>query len=513
MSDLTPDSSTYNCADGLCAKLVDYAFDEPERLVYASGAFHAVGETVLAVNIGSRHDHLRADGVLFAADTLGVGKRYAVNAATIDDPDAALYATEAWSDQGLSYEFALEDGEYLVTLHFAEIWQGAFADGARSFDVSIEGTAVEQALDIFAENGAGAPLLRSYVVRVVDGVLDIDLDASVQNPKLSALEIARLAPPSGNTPPIAVDDHLVIDFETDANVVPETGVAAFSTTKWDLFRNDRDDGYGGGNYSDLQLEIVEQPRNGVLQLAGEASHLTYVFDPENHPGEDSFRYRAFDEQGDFGNSATVSIKIDALPSPTPALGALRLIDKALSGPLLDLAPFVLLEADSVEGRSLGLRLDLDPSTPPVGSVRFTVGRDLSWVDNSAPYGSSTEDHHLMLEDGAFLIVAAELFTGRDAAGAKIGEIRSQVAVDDGVLWDAGYLTPDVIGLDETRMGVDRVPFFEAFDRIALFGDSGLAAQEVLERASVVGRGTEIDFGGGNVLTLDNFTQFDAANIL
>lgn len=507
------DSTALPTADCLCAVAVDHAFDEPERLVYADGRFHAVGDTVLAVNIGSSRDYLRADGVLFAADTLGVGRRHAVDAATIDHPDAALYATEAWSAQGLSYDFALADGEYLVTLHFAEIWDGAFAEGARTFDVSIEGSVVEQALDVFAESGVNAPLLKSYVVRVTDGVLDIDLDADVQNPKLSALEVAQLAPPSGNTPPIAADDHLAIDFETDASLAPERGVAAFSTTKWDLFRNDVDDGYGWRNHGDLQLEIVEQPRNGVLQLAGEASHLTYVFEPENHPGEDSFSYRAYDEQGDFGNVATVSIAIGSLPPPTPALGALRLTDKALSGSLLELAPFVLLEADSVAGRDLGLRLDLDPSTPPVGSVRFSIGPDLSWVDNSAPYRSSWERHHVTLEDGAILTATAELFADRDAGGAKIGEIRSLIVVDNGALWNAAYLTPDVIGIDETRMGVDRVPFFEAFDRIALFGDSGLTAQDVLERASVVGQNTVIDFGDGNELTLGYYTQFDANDIV
>ena len=151
-----------------------------------------VEEPVLAINIGSSRAHVAADGTVFAADTTGVGRTMRTGAAIAGTDDDALYRTEAWGPRGLDYAFALGDGTYAVTLHFAEIWKPAFADGARVFDVALEGALVLDDLDVHAAVGARTALTTVHVVAVADGVLDLALHADVQNPKLGAIEIARL---------------------------------------------------------------------------------------------------------------------------------------------------------------------------------------------------------------------------------------------------------------------------------------------------------------------------------
>ena len=75
------------------------------------------------------------------------------------------------------------------------------------------------------------------------------------------------------------------------------------------------------------------------------------------------------------------------------------------------------------------------------------------------------------------------------------------------------MAPDVFAFDQTRMGQDTVRGFEGFDQLAFFGGGGLGARDVLARARVVGEDTVIDFGGGDVLTLEGFAQLGTDHIL
>ena len=66
--------------------------------------------------------------------------------------------------------------------------------GSRVFDVSIEGELAEDNLDVFAEAGADAMLMKSYIVTVSGGVLNINFDSRDQvggerHPIINAIEI------------------------------------------------------------------------------------------------------------------------------------------------------------------------------------------------------------------------------------------------------------------------------------------------------------------------------------
>ena len=117
-------------------------------------------------------------------------------AGTVDD---VLYQSERWCTS-CSYSIPVPNGSYEVVLHFAEIfWSSA---NERVFDVSIEGTVVNDNLDIAATVGPLTALVQTFPVTVSDGTVDVSLLASTDNATIEALEV-RLAG-SGPAPPTAL---------------------------------------------------------------------------------------------------------------------------------------------------------------------------------------------------------------------------------------------------------------------------------------------------------------------
>ena len=92
-------------------------------------------------------------------------------------------------------EFPGHAGHVRVRLYFAEIW--FTSSGARTFNVSIEGTQVLTGYDIVADVGAFTGVMKSFTV-TADSSLDIVLSAVMENPKVSAIEILEAG---GSTPP------------------------------------------------------------------------------------------------------------------------------------------------------------------------------------------------------------------------------------------------------------------------------------------------------------------------
>ena len=106
---------------------------------------------------------------------------------------SALFETERWSDapnpDNMSWDFSVANGDYIVNLYFAEIWDGAQTPGVRVFDVEIEGDLALDDFDITAAYGWNTAGVESIAVTVDDGNLDIDFLQGLQNPKISAIEI------------------------------------------------------------------------------------------------------------------------------------------------------------------------------------------------------------------------------------------------------------------------------------------------------------------------------------
>ena len=93
------------------------------------------------------------------------------------------------SSAAMVYAFAVPNGQYHVNLYFAETYAATQAKGARVFNVKMQGAAAFSNLDVFAEAGANAALLKGADVAVSNGQISIEFDNLVQNAKVNAIEI------------------------------------------------------------------------------------------------------------------------------------------------------------------------------------------------------------------------------------------------------------------------------------------------------------------------------------
>ncbi|WP_142858430.1 malectin domain-containing carbohydrate-binding protein [Salinigranum halophilum] len=144
-------------------------------------------------------------------------------AGTADD---RLYLTERfWTDTtGTEYSLPVEDGNYTVRLHLAEIYfgsQSSTGDGGRVMSANLEGEPVElTGYDIHADVGPNTATVKEYTVEVTDGSLDIDFNASADNPKISAIEVLSADDDANTAPSIEpITDQTIVEGDsTDLSV-------------------------------------------------------------------------------------------------------------------------------------------------------------------------------------------------------------------------------------------------------------------------------------------------------
>ncbi len=140
------------------------------------------------------------DSIFIADDFFsGNGKMYANNSISdiLETTQDAIYKTERStlaSLQSFTYSFPVTNGAYSINLHFAEIYFGATGGGAgginkRVFDVTLEGETILDDFDINAETGSMTAIIQTFTANVTDGSIDLTFTASIDQPKISAIEI------------------------------------------------------------------------------------------------------------------------------------------------------------------------------------------------------------------------------------------------------------------------------------------------------------------------------------
>ncbi|WP_171037082.1 malectin domain-containing carbohydrate-binding protein [Maribacter algarum] len=163
-----------------------------------------------------------------------IADQFSDTGSTLDRPQTGLpepYQSFRFSrSQVMGYAIPVTDGEYTVRLHFAELWFGATGGGtggvgSRVFDVSIEGQLVEDDLDVFAEVGADAMLVKTHTVNVTGGVLNIDFSALAavggnRHPIINAIEVLGTGSTSQTPMADAGPDQ---DFDLPTNSVTLNG--------------------------------------------------------------------------------------------------------------------------------------------------------------------------------------------------------------------------------------------------------------------------------------------------
>ncbi len=140
--------------------------------------------------------------------------------------DPTLYQTGRRNDSTvptIQYNFPVVNGIYHVNLYFAETYYLAFKSGARVFNVKIQGNVVFQNLDIFAEAGADAALVKGVDATVTNGVLNIEFNNVVDNAKVNAIEVL----------PGASGPSLLLNFKYPDGT-PVAGTLAYTVTSSQL---------------------------------------------------------------------------------------------------------------------------------------------------------------------------------------------------------------------------------------------------------------------------------------
>jgi hypothetical protein len=160
-----------------------------------------VSNQTIRINAGG--PAVTTNGVAWLADSYSTGgKTYSNPAVTAiaGTTDDAIYMTERSSVANLgtfSYGIPVPNGTYTVKLHFAEIYWGATGGGAggvgkRVFNANIEGGPVEvNSLDLNSQVAPMTAYVTTNTITVADGVLDISMSATTNQPKISAIEVIR----------------------------------------------------------------------------------------------------------------------------------------------------------------------------------------------------------------------------------------------------------------------------------------------------------------------------------
>lgn len=148
------------------------------------------------INAGGQPTIDSTDALYAGDDHSSGGRQYATTDTIASTDDDILYQTERYQDPDTSgplvYDIPVPNGQYNVTLHFAEIYFNS--EGQRVFDVDVESNGKLKTeisgLDIHAEVGHDTALQRTVKnVKVTNGSLRIEFDARVENAKVSAIDI------------------------------------------------------------------------------------------------------------------------------------------------------------------------------------------------------------------------------------------------------------------------------------------------------------------------------------
>ena len=143
-------------------------------------------EVIFAVNCGGQ-EYTDQSGIVYQADTLfSGGRRRATTKAIEGTEDDVLYQSGRVGN--FSYSIPISNGNYMVTLKFAENFYNA--TGKHIFDVQIEGIEAVSDLDLFTQVGRNRAYDVTMPASVTDDILNIDFSPHVGNSTVSAIIVA-----------------------------------------------------------------------------------------------------------------------------------------------------------------------------------------------------------------------------------------------------------------------------------------------------------------------------------
>ena len=201
-------------------------------LLASCTAERAETDLVWAINVGgTAYEGL--DGTSYSAEESVTGGTIGQIETIKGSQDAALYRTYREGD--IKIQRAIADGTYDITFHFAEPRQ--FGAGERVFSAYAEGLQVIENIDVMLSRDGkveSALTVTTPNVKVSDGELNIEFEASADEPMLSALVVRNKKRP-GSTWQLVWSD----EFDGD-----EIDTSKWSPNIWPPRKvNDEDQAY------------------------------------------------------------------------------------------------------------------------------------------------------------------------------------------------------------------------------------------------------------------------------
>jgi uncharacterized protein YaiE (UPF0345 family) len=171
-------------------------------------------------------------GVSWSADQYFTGgSTYSTTTAIAGTTNDQLYQSERWGTP--SYAIPVSNGTYTLRLHFAEIfWTNP---NQRVFSVNIEGgKATIPSLDIVAVAGANTAYFVEKTFTVTDGILNFNLVAGVENPKLSGIEVITSGAPVNAAPVANAGSDQTLVLPTSSTILNGSGTddGSIKTYTW-----------------------------------------------------------------------------------------------------------------------------------------------------------------------------------------------------------------------------------------------------------------------------------------
>lgn len=222
----------------------------------------------------------------------------ALSEITATDEDS-LYFDEQSSNadkRPFKYELPLPDGDYVVRLHFAEVYWGTPGSGltggrgSRIMSVTMENKIRLINYDIVGDVGVASAVIKNIPVTVADGKLTIDFSATVNRPSLSALEVYKFT----SSGPLAVR---FLNFEGSVddkkvNLDWTTGKEA-NTDHYEVERSTNN---------------VDFTTIGSVPATNSSQENTYHFtDEDPQVGNNYYRIKEVDSDGRFTYSEVIRI--------------------------------------------------------------------------------------------------------------------------------------------------------------------------------------------------------------
>lgn len=196
------------------------ADSEIRSLTSGGGAVPAEG---MYINAGSDQDYIDSNGITWTADTdmYSYGESLTTSTQIQGTETPAIYQSQRMAGF-MTYHIPVVTGEtYDISLHFCQIDSTSFQVGAQVFAVFLDGTLVDDGLDVYQQAGGG---YKPHVVGVNDvvamsDVLIIQLVALHYKAMISAIEIH----PAADTGDAYACDSIIVDFDTTPDGVPLEG--------------------------------------------------------------------------------------------------------------------------------------------------------------------------------------------------------------------------------------------------------------------------------------------------